>query len=155
MILNADPAKPTSGNSYTVAKMQLLSTSFRRIDGKYVWIGHTILATKVIENVRRSGPTHETFTFEVAFDTSFEALQSLRARMLHFCKENGRDFLPIFDVVVDDIPGQGKMVLKADIKCVAPSMPRRIQLTWTGTRPTGSRARSRCSGGTSGSVRSR
>ncbi|GFZ43630.1 hypothetical protein JCM24511_01350 [Saitozyma sp. JCM 24511] len=104
------------GNSYTVAKMQLLSTSFRRVDGKYVWIGHTVLAAKVIENVRRSGPTHETFTFEVAFDTSFEALQSLRARMLHFCKENGRDFLPIFDVVVDDIPGQGKMVLKADIK---------------------------------------
>lgn len=66
--------------------------------------------------VRRSGPTSETFAFEVAFDTSFESLQALRAKMLAFCKENTRDFLPIFDVVVDDIPGQGKMVLKADIK---------------------------------------
>jgi hypothetical protein len=36
--------------------------------------------------------------------------------MVAFCKENARDFLPIFDVIVDDIPGQGKMVLKADIK---------------------------------------
>jgi len=35
---------------YTVAKMQLLSTNFKRIDGKFVWIGHNILATKVIEN---------------------------------------------------------------------------------------------------------
>ena len=101
---------------YTVVKMQLLSTNFRRIDGKYVWIGHNVLSTKVIENIRRSGPTSETFTFDVAFDTGFEALQALRARMLAFCKENNRDFLPVFDVIVDDIPDQGKTVLKADIK---------------------------------------
>lgn len=55
-------------------------------------------------------------SFDVDFGTSFESLQTLRARMLAFCKENARDFLPIFDVVVDDIPGQGKMVLKADIR---------------------------------------
>ena len=30
--------------------MQLLSTNFKRVDGKFVWIGHNILATKVIEN---------------------------------------------------------------------------------------------------------
>ena len=35
---------------YTVAKMALLSTNFKRTDGKFVWIGHNILATKVIEN---------------------------------------------------------------------------------------------------------
>ena len=38
------------GKSYTVAKMALLSTNFKRTDGKFVWIGHNILATKVIEN---------------------------------------------------------------------------------------------------------
>ncbi|WVF70531.1 hypothetical protein IAT40_005322 [Kwoniella sp. CBS 6097] len=104
------------GNSYTVAKMQLMSSSFKRTDGKYVWIGHNVLSTKVIENIRRSGPIAETFVFEVDFETSFEALQALRARMLKFCKDNSRDFLPVFDVIVDDIPAQGKMVLKADIK---------------------------------------
>jgi hypothetical protein len=36
--------------------------------------------------------------------------------MLAFCKANARDFQPVFDVVVDDIPGQGKMVLSADIR---------------------------------------
>jgi small-conductance mechanosensitive channel len=35
---------------YTVAKMQLLSSNFKRGDGKFVWIGHNVLATKVIEN---------------------------------------------------------------------------------------------------------
>ncbi|KAK8866012.1 hypothetical protein IAR55_001163 [Kwoniella newhampshirensis] len=101
---------------YTVAKMQLMSTSFKRTDGKYVWIGHNVLSTKIIENIRRSGPISESFSFEVDFETSFEALQNLRGRMLKFCKDNSRDFLPVFDVIVDDIPGQGKMVLKADIK---------------------------------------
>lgn len=38
------------GKEYTVAKMSLLSTNFKRVDGKFVWIGHNILATKVIEN---------------------------------------------------------------------------------------------------------
>ncbi|KAL7424777.1 hypothetical protein Q5752_000461 [Cryptotrichosporon argae] len=102
--------------SYTVVKMNLMSTSFKRTDGKYVWIGHNVLTTKVIENVRRSGATSESFSFEVDFGTSFEHLQELRARMLAFCKENSRDYLPIFDVSVDDIPGQAKMVLKADIR---------------------------------------
>ncbi|KAL1410413.1 hypothetical protein Q8F55_004424 [Vanrija albida] len=104
------------GNSYTVAKMELMSTSFKRVDGKFVWIGHNVLALKVIENVRRSGATSETFVFDVAFDTTFEKLQALRAKMLKFCKDNSRDFLPIFDVSVDDMPAQGKMVLKADIR---------------------------------------
>lgn len=40
--------------------------------------------------------------------------------MLRFCKDNSRDFLSVFDVVVDDMPGQGKMILKADIKFVFP-----------------------------------
>lgn len=30
--------------------MQLLSTNFKRVDGKFVWIGHNVLATKIIEN---------------------------------------------------------------------------------------------------------
>ena len=99
--------------------MNLLSSNFRGLDGKYVWIGHNVLATKVIENIRRSGPISETLTFDVDFATTFEALQALRAKMLRFVKENHRDFLPVFDVVVDDIPAQGKMVLKADVKYVS------------------------------------
>ncbi|GMK54215.1 hypothetical protein CspeluHIS016_0108010 [Cutaneotrichosporon spelunceum] len=103
------------GKSYTVAKMELMSTSFKRTDGKFVWIGHNVLALKVIENVRRSGATSESFTFEVAYNTTFDKLQALRVMMLKFCKECSRDFRPVFDVSVDDIPAQGRMVLNADI----------------------------------------
>lgn len=104
------------GQKYTVAKVELLSTAFKRIDGKFVWIGHNQLWTKVIENIRRSGPISESFEFSVAFATTFDQLQNLRAKMLRFCKENPRDFLPQFDVTVADMPDQAKLVLNADIK---------------------------------------
>lgn len=58
----------------------------------------------------------ESFEFEVAFSTTFEQIEQLRAKMLAFVKEERRDFLPSFDVVVKDIPDQEKLVLSADIK---------------------------------------
>lgn len=104
------------GQSYTVANMALMSTSFRRVDGTYVWIGNDILRSKVISNIRRSGPISETIAFEVDFATDFKKLQELRDKMLHFLNIEKRDYNPVFDVVVDDFPAQGKLVLKADIK---------------------------------------
>ena len=58
----------------------------------------------------------ESFEFDVAYDTTFEQIEQLRAKMLAFVKSEGRDFLPSFDVVVKDIPDQEKMTLSADIK---------------------------------------
>ena len=58
----------------------------------------------------------ETFEFDVAYDTTFEQIEQLRAKMLAFVREEGRDFLPSFDVIVKDIPEQEKMTLSADIK---------------------------------------
>lgn len=104
------------GQAYTVANMALMSTSFRRVDGTYVWIGNDILRSKVISNIRRSGPISETIAFEVDFATDFKKLQELRDKMLHFLDVEKRDYNPVFDVVVDDFPAQGKLVLKADIK---------------------------------------
>lgn len=40
-------------------------------------------------------------SIEVAWDTSFEQLEALRARMLAFVKEERRDYQPVFDVIVD------------------------------------------------------
>lgn len=40
----------------------------------------------------------ETFTFDVHYSTSFEALEKLRDKMLQFLKEERRDYHPVFDV---------------------------------------------------------
>lgn len=71
---------------------------------------------------------------DVAYSTSFEKIEELRAKMLAFVESRRRDFQPVFDISVMgklsviyffnvlvlttflDLPGQEKMVLKADIK---------------------------------------
>lgn len=58
----------------------------------------------------------ETFTFLVSYGTSFEDLEVLRHKMLHFLEKNRRDYYPSFDVSVVDFPEQEKMLLTVDIK---------------------------------------
>lgn len=40
----------------------------------------------------------ETFTFDVAYSTSFEDLERLREKMLEFVTNERRDYQPVFDV---------------------------------------------------------
>jgi small-conductance mechanosensitive channel len=42
----------------------------------------------------------ETFTFDVAYDTTFEQLEELRGKMIAFLQKERRDFLPSFDLAV-------------------------------------------------------
>ncbi len=64
---------------------------------QYTFVGNFVLKDKYIYNIRRSGPIAETFVFEVDFTTTFEKLQELREKMLAFLKQNGRDYLQVFD----------------------------------------------------------
>ncbi|EJU04320.1 hypothetical protein DACRYDRAFT_20889 [Dacryopinax primogenitus] len=104
------------GYQFTVKEIQLLSTIFMTTAGKTVQCSHAVLNTKYVENVRRSGQMSESFTFDVDFSTTFEQLEKLRAKMLAFVTAERRDYLPAFDVIVQDIPAQGKMSLSVMIK---------------------------------------
>ena len=42
----------------------------------------------------------ESFTFDVAFGTSFSQIETLRSLMLAFLKEMRRDYQAVFDVMV-------------------------------------------------------
>ncbi|KAF8326601.1 Mechanosensitive ion channel-domain-containing protein [Cantharellus anzutake] len=102
--------------AFTVKEMRLLSTVFVDSRGCDVQCPNTVLNTKYILNKRRSGPMSEAFEFNVDFSTSFEQIEDLRSRMLTFVKAERRDYLPVFDVYVIDIPEQTSMKLKAGIK---------------------------------------
>ncbi|KII92920.1 hypothetical protein PLICRDRAFT_103857 [Plicaturopsis crispa FD-325 SS-3] len=93
-------------SSYTVKEIRLLSTIFLDGNGTLVQAPNTVLNEKM----------SEPFTFDVAYDTTFEQLEALRERMLVFLTAERRDYLPTFDVTVIDFPEQEKMTLKADIK---------------------------------------
>ncbi|KAA1127103.1 hypothetical protein PGTUg99_022009 [Puccinia graminis f. sp. tritici] len=79
-------------------------------------IPHSVLNSKRVVNIRRSGPISETFTWDVNFSTSFEKIEQMRAKMLEFLKAERRDYTPAFDVNIQDFEGQAQLTLQADIK---------------------------------------
>ncbi|PWN51532.1 hypothetical protein IE53DRAFT_386088 [Violaceomyces palustris] len=103
-------------DSYIVKEMNLLTTVFKTTNGKNVMVSHAQLATKPIVNLRRSGPIEETFKFSVAFNTSFQQIEQLRAKMVHWLDGEKRDFLPGLDISVVDYEDQSSMVLSAGIR---------------------------------------
>ncbi|KAI3618916.1 serine threonine protein kinase [Moniliophthora roreri] len=105
-----------SKTTYTVKEIRLLSTILVDGNGTYVQAPNKVLNEQFILNIRRSPQQSETFTFDVAYDTTFEQLEQLRSKMFYFVQSQRRDFLPAFDVNVVDFPQQEKMTLSADIK---------------------------------------
>jgi len=102
--------------SYTVKEIRLLSTIFLDGHGTYVQVSNTVLNSAFIQNIRRSPKMSESFPFDVHYSTTFEQIETLRNLMLGFVQSERRDFQPLFDIVVVDIPDQEKMSLKAEIK---------------------------------------
>ncbi|KAA1105965.1 hypothetical protein PGT21_025146 [Puccinia graminis f. sp. tritici] len=102
--------------AYVVKEMHLLYTVFRQTNGKISQIPHSVLNSKRVVNIRRSGPISETFTWDVNFSTSFEKIEQMRAKMLEFLKAERRDYTPAFDVNIQDFEGQAQLTLQADIK---------------------------------------
>jgi len=101
---------------YIVQEINLLSTVF--IDGSsaYLQAPNNILNTLWIQNIRRSKEMSETFTFDVAYKTTFSDLERLRDIMLAFLEKEQRDFHAVFDLTVKDFPDQSMMTLSAGIK---------------------------------------
>ncbi|KAI1796400.1 Mechanosensitive ion channel-domain-containing protein [Ganoderma leucocontextum] len=103
-------------DTFTVKEIRLLSTIFLDSNACLVQAPNTVLNGVFIHNMRRSPQMSESFEFDVAYATSFEQIERLRELMLSFLNVERRDYQPIFDVYVIDMPGQEKLTLKADIK---------------------------------------
>ncbi|KDE09863.1 hypothetical protein MVLG_00261 [Microbotryum lychnidis-dioicae p1A1 Lamole] len=103
------------GVPYVVLEMHLLSTVFRNTNGTVTQAPHSLINTKFILNIRRSGAISEPFVWDVAFETPFEKIEQLRARMLAFVEAERRDFLPKVDIMIKDFEEQGKLTLTTDI----------------------------------------
>ncbi|GAA98077.1 uncharacterized protein L969DRAFT_16135 [Mixia osmundae IAM 14324] len=99
-----------------VKEMHLLSTIFKKLDGTISQMPHTLLNTKAVENIRRSGPISETFTFDVDVGTSFESIEALTEKMSNWVESERRDYLPGINVQIKDFDAQTKLTLAADIK---------------------------------------
>ncbi|KIL66205.1 hypothetical protein M378DRAFT_186034 [Amanita muscaria Koide BX008] len=101
---------------YTVQEINLLSTVFLDSNLALVQAPNNILNTLWIQNIRRSREMSESFTFNVAYATTFSDLEKLREKMLEFLAEEKRDYEHVFDLTVSDFPDQTMMTLVATIK---------------------------------------
>jgi len=79
-------------DTYTVKEIRLLSTVFLDSDNALVQAPNTVLNGKYLINFRRSPEMSEPFTFDVAYDTSFEQIEALRGRMIAFLSNVRRDY---------------------------------------------------------------
>ena len=85
---------------FTVKEIRLLSTIFLDGDNALVQAPNTVLNGKFLINFRRSPEMSDPFTFDVAYDTSFEQIEALRGRMIAFLSNERRDYVAVFDVAV-------------------------------------------------------
>jgi len=86
--------------TYTVKEIRLLSTIFLNGDNALVQAPNTVLNGQFLINFRRSPEMSEPFTFDVAYDTSFEQIEALRGRMIAFLSNERRDYVAVFDIAV-------------------------------------------------------
>lgn len=90
-------------DNLVVVEMNLMSTVFERWDGVCVYVANSVLAQKVIYNIRRSGSTLDVLKMSFGHDTSLEQLEQLRARLLSFLRNNRQDFTEFLRVNVDSL----------------------------------------------------
>jgi small-conductance mechanosensitive channel len=102
-----------------VDKISLLYTVFTRIDKmQVVQIPNIQLNNLCIENVTRSKAMKEAISVKVAFDTSFEDVELLRAEMEAFVchSDNSRDFQPDLSIGVSSVGNLDALELSVVIK---------------------------------------
>ncbi|KAI9313484.1 hypothetical protein BX666DRAFT_1976981 [Dichotomocladium elegans] len=94
-----------------VQNMGLMGTVFIRGDGQLVYAPTTVLRTKLIVNVRRSGDMGETIVVNVDFRTPTDRLQQLGTRLTEWVHDHSRDYAPGFDMRVTDIVDVNQIIL--------------------------------------------
>lgn len=96
-----------------VHNLGIMGTVFIRGDGQQVYAPTTVLMTKLITNVRRSGSMGESIVFNIDFRTSTEKLRELQERVRAWVDSKTRDFAPGSDLRVTDIVDVNQIILTA------------------------------------------
>jgi len=80
------------GDVMYVTEFGLISTVFRRTDGKKLYCPNKKISSQFIKNVRRSGTIIEDIDLEVSLNTTKEQFDELKRRILEFLKQHKNDF---------------------------------------------------------------
>lgn len=92
-----------------VVEMNLMSTVFERWDGVRIYVPNSVLSTKPIYNIRRSGPTTDLLRMSFAHATRVDQLENLRLRLQNFLRQNRQDFTEFHRVNIDALENCNRM----------------------------------------------
>ena len=92
-----------------VVEMNLMSTVFERWDGVRIYVPNSVLATKPIYNIRRSGPTTDLLRMSFSHDTRVDQLDALRLKLLAFLRQNRQDFTEFHRINVNALDNCNRM----------------------------------------------
>ena len=92
-----------------VVEMNLMSTVFERWDGVRIYVPNSVLSTKPIYNIRRSGPTTDLLRMSFAHTTRIDQLENLRLRLQAFLRQNRQDFTEFHRVNIDALENCNRM----------------------------------------------
>ncbi|EPB89904.1 hypothetical protein HMPREF1544_03287 [Mucor circinelloides 1006PhL] len=99
------------GQYLLVHNMGVMGTSFVSGDGQLIYAPTTVLMTKLITNVRRSGSMGESIKINIDFRTTTNQFWELHDRLLAWVTSQSRDFGPGFDLRVIDIVDVNQLIL--------------------------------------------
>jgi len=104
---------------YVVEHISLLYTQVRSTSvNKYTHFPNSVLNTKKVENLSRSGSMHEVFSLIVNYNTTSEQVDALRTDMAKFLAANSRDYCAGEDNLEVDLVSVAldKLELKVTLK---------------------------------------
>ncbi|KAI8978039.1 Mechanosensitive ion channel-domain-containing protein [Pilobolus umbonatus] len=99
------------GRYMKVNNIGILGTVFEAGDGVMLYAPTTVLVTKIISNIRRSGDMGENITFNIDFRTPNETIQALRERLEAWIQTQTRDFSAGFDLRFDGIQDMNQILI--------------------------------------------
>ncbi|KAM0686263.1 hypothetical protein COBT_002516 [Conglomerata obtusa] len=98
--------------NFVVTEMNVFSTVFLRFDGTIAYIPNSVLLSKTITNVRRSGMMAESHKIQISTDTSKEDLSKLEKQISTYLSNTHHLFTGFCMLNVENIENCNKMHLK-------------------------------------------
>ena len=100
------------GENLIVHNIEIFTTTLVKWDGVKVYWPNSVLATKDIENIRRSACQSETIDISIGSNTSTDRLWELKKQLTDYVKSQHEDFTGYLDIAGYDIISKDTMKLQ-------------------------------------------
>ncbi|KXS10469.1 hypothetical protein M427DRAFT_476970 [Gonapodya prolifera JEL478] len=91
--------------SFIVEEMDILTTTFRQLDGMLLMVSNVVISDYFISNIRRSSPMTQFIHLEVPINTDVDLILELKRRMTEWVTQEKSDFVS-FDLYITEMASE-------------------------------------------------